>query len=320
VPDGATRGFDGVGVVVLTHGSGGEHAPLLASLIGKGVPATSIVVVHNPTRPGEPLPEVPEGCEAIQAEKNLGYAAGMNLGLARLRERGGWGRMLLLTHDALFHEGALEELVATGSREPGFGVLAPALVLPDDRGPFSYGGLTNRNGTTEHIRARPRGDGAGIAACDWVDGGTMLIAAEVFERVGDFDERFWGYCEESDLCLRARRAGWGVGVVLDAVAEQDPGGGRRPGVWSYLLTRNGAEYARRAVGPRGVVSALARASGTVLLSLARVPLRVVRRRPGGTREPWLLAVGTARGAIDFLRGRWGPPPASLPGMGDVKNV
>jgi hypothetical protein len=46
----------------------------------------------------------------------------------------------------------------------------------------------------------------------------------------------------------------------------------------------------------------------------------VRRRPGGPREPWLLAVGTGRGAIDFLRGRWGPPPPGLPGMGDVSNV
>jgi GT2 family glycosyltransferase len=311
-------GLDGVGAVILTHGTGNEHAGLVESLLARGLPAEAIVVVHNPTAPGQPPPAVPDGSAVIQAEKNVGYAAAMNLGIGRLLG-GGWTHLLVLTHDALFSEASLEAVIAAGRREPGFGVLAPALLLPDGE-PFSYGGVTNPNGTTVHLKSRPAADAGGIAACDWVDGGTMLVAVDVFERVGSFDERFWGYCEESDLCLRARRAGWKVGVVLDATAEQEPGAARRPGVWSYLLTRNGIEYARRAKGARGLASTLLRALGTVLLSLLRVPLRLVRKRPGGPREPWLLAVGTGRGLVDFLRRRWGPPPSSLPGMGDVTNV
>jgi GT2 family glycosyltransferase len=312
-------GSEKLAVLVLTYGRDPRHGPLLDSLIGEGVPAEAITVVHNPSAPAEAAPAVPPGCEVVRAEKNLGYAAAMNLGLAQARRREP-ERVLLLTEDASFAEGSLEALVEAASREPEFGVLAPALVLADGSGPFSYGGVSDRNGVTEHLKERPAGDAAGIAACDWVDGGTMLIAGEVFDRVGGFDERFWGYCEESDLCLRVRRAGWRVGVVLDAVADQEPGAAKRPGVWSYLLTRNGAEYARRAAGRRGAAAAIARALGGVLLNLARVLARTVRKRPGGPREPWLLAVGTARGALDFLRGRWGPPPPSLPGMGDVKNV
>jgi GT2 family glycosyltransferase len=310
--------FDDVGIVVLTHGSGGEQEPLLETLLGEGA-AGSIVVVHNPTGPGEAPPEVPPGCELVQAEKNLGYAAGMNLGIARLRERG-VALLLLLTHDVRLPDGTLADLFGAAAREPGYGVLAPALRVSGTGEVFSFGGVSHRNGATEHLKARPPAPAAGLAACDWVDGGLILIRAEVLDRVGTYDERFWGYCEEADLCLRARRAGWRVGVLVDAFAEQAPGGGGRLGVWSYLMTRNGTEYVRRAAGTPAMLVAVARNAGLVAFNLARVPLRLVRRRPGGPREPWLLAVGTAWGTIDFARRRWGPPPPSLPGMGDVKNL
>jgi N-acetylglucosaminyl-diphospho-decaprenol L-rhamnosyltransferase len=309
---------DELGVVVLTHGTGGPHAPLLEALLDDGIDAGSIVVVHNPTEPGQAEPPVPAGCEVVQADRNAGYAAGMNLGIARMAEREA-GLVLLLTHDARLKPGSLDALVRAAASRPEYGVLAPALVLAGGDAPFSFGGVTSRNGMTRHLKEPPAATG-GVTSCDWVDGGSLLVRAEVFARVGVFDERFWGYCEESDLCLRARRAGWQVGVVLDAVAEQQPGAEARPGVWSYLLTRNGAEYARRAAGLRGALFFELRALWTVCFSLARVVARLFRRRAGGPRVPWLLAVGTARGAVDFLRGRWGPPPRSLPGMGDVRNI
>ncbi len=308
-----------IGAVVLAYGSGGEYAPLVDSLLAEGVPPASILVVHNPAEAGEAPPAVPPGCELLQAERNLGYAAGMNLGIARMSGRG-HELLLLLTHDARLRSGALETLTGAAAQNPGFGVLGPALLLADTDQPFSFGGITRASGTAAHLRERPSEIDDGVAACDWVDGGTMLVRTAALDLTGGFDERFWGYCEESDLCLRMLRAGFGVGVVVDAFAEQAPGGPKRPGAWAYLQTRNGAEYARRAVGLRGAFTLEGRAVGLVAFNLARVLLRTVRRRPGGVREPWILAVGIARGAVDFLLRRWGPPPASLPGMGDVTNA
>ncbi len=293
--------------------------PLLESLLAEGVKPDSILVVHNPAEAGEPAPQAPPGCEVLQADRNLGYAGGMNLGVARLQERE-VDLLLLLTHDARLRRGALDALLWAARTEPHYGVLGPALVLTGTDTPFSFGGITRASGTNAHIRELPPRAGEGVLACDWVDGGTMLIRRQALDRIGVFDEGFWGYCEEADLCLRIRRAGFGIGVVASALADQDPGGAKRPGAWSYLLTRNGTAYARRAAGARGLVTVTARALGTVAFELARVAVRTVRKRPGGTAEPWALAVGTARGSLDYFRGRWGPPPPNLPGMGDLSNA
>jgi GT2 family glycosyltransferase len=306
-------------VVVLTYGTSGVHGPLLESLHDEGVDSRRVLVVHNPSRPGEPAPEVPAGVEVVLAPHNLGYAAGMNLGLRRILGAGDAELVLVATHDARLRPGALARLLEAARAQPRFGVLGPVLLFAGTEAPFSYGGVRRANGRLEHRRAEP-GASAGIAPCDWVDGGTMLVRAAALRAAGEFDERFWGYVEEAELCLRIERAGYRIGVVLAARADQDPGGPKRPGPWAYLLTRNGLAYAKRSVGARAVASLLAAAAWRVAFELARAGSRALRLRPGSASEPWAVALGVARGAADFLRGRWGPPPTDLPGAGDVGNL
>ncbi len=302
---------------MLTYGAGAEHEPLLSSLIAEGMAPERILVVHNPSSPDEPDPSAPPGCEVLRAGHNLGYAGGMNLGIERQRARG-CELLLLLTHDARLHSGALAELMEAARLHPELGAIGPALVHTGTETPFSFGGIARANGSMTHRSARPDTEG-GIAACDWIDGGTMLLRAAAIERVGGFDERFWSYCEEAELCLRISGAGFRIGVVPGALADQDPGGPKRPGPWAYLLARNGAAYAQRAAGLRGLAFVSARAVLYVSLELVRALARQLRLRAGPPAEPWAVAVGTARGMLDFYRRRWGPPPP-LPGSGDVRNV
>lgn len=309
---------DALDVAVLAYGGDREFEPLIESLLAEGVPAASILIVHNPARPGEAAPSVAPGCELIQTGRNLGYAGGMNVAVARLLEREA-ELLLLLTHDARLRPGALKTLLSAAARQPGFGLIAPVLLLAGTEIPYSFGGRTSASGANSHRKEPPPG-GEDILPCDWVDGGTMLVRREVFERVGDFDERFWGYCEEADLCLRARRAGFSAGVVVAARADQAPGASKRLGAWAYLMSRNGIEYGRRVAGVRGLAARSAAAFWLVAVSLLRTALRGLHLRPGAPAEPWALAVGTARGAVDRYRGRWGPPPPNLPGMGDLSNA
>lgn len=309
-----------LGVVVLAYGAGGEHQPLLASLLAEGVAASSLLVVHNPAAPGESAPVAVSGAEVIQAERNLGYAGGMNLGIAKMRERTGKDLLLLLSHDARLRAGALGTLLEAVRSSERLGILGPALLLTGTDVPFSYGGMTSAGGANAHLKELSTAPPDGILRCDWIDGGTILVRSEVLERVGVFDQRFWGYCEDADLCLRARRAGYQVGVVLAAKADQDPGTSKRLGAWAYLMSRNGIEYARRAAGPRGLLASTGRSISMILISLGRFSLRTLRLRPGDPGEPLVLAAGAWRGTVDYFRGRWGPPPGGLRGMGDVHNA
>jgi N-acetylglucosaminyl-diphospho-decaprenol L-rhamnosyltransferase len=305
-----------VGVVVLAYGARGEYLQVLRSLGGQGVPVGRTVVVHNPSAPGERLPAPPPGCEVIEASHNLGYAAGMNLGIERLLESPP-ELLLLLTHDAGLRPGTLHALVEAAAAEPSYGVLGPALLFAGSEQAFSFGGTASATGDLGHRKERPQG--GPVVPCDWLDGGTLLVRAAALREAGEFDERLWSYCEDADLCLRIRRAGFGVGVVPAAVADQEPGAAKRPGPWAYLRARNGLAFARRQAGARGTAAALLRWSGLALSEMARTLARLTPLRPGDPAATWPVAVGTVRGILDFLRGRWGPPP-SLPGGGDLKNV
>jgi GT2 family glycosyltransferase len=61
--------------------------------------------------------------------------------------------------------------------------------------------LTRRNLSPTNLEA-------GCAEVDWVTGAFMIVRRDVFESLGGFDERFFMYWEDSDLCLRALKAGW----------------------------------------------------------------------------------------------------------------
>jgi N-acetylglucosaminyl-diphospho-decaprenol L-rhamnosyltransferase len=307
------------GVVVLAYGGARQHQPLLDSLAAAAVDPGAILVVHNPARVGEAAPPLPAGIEQVQSDRNRGYAGGMNLGIAHQMRRG-FELLLLLTHDARLRPGALDAMVAALDADPACGICGPVLLYTGTEAAYSYGGLTDRNGISSHLKVPPAAGSSGLAACDWVDGGTMLLRSAVVDRVGDFDERFWGYCEEADLCARARHAGFGVGVALAARADQEPGATKRRGAWAYLMTRNGLAYAHRVAGTRGLAITGLRALESVLVNLIRTGLRRTGLRAGDVEESWAIAVGTARGSIDFIRGRWGPPPAGLPGLGDLGNA
>lgn len=305
-----------VGIVVLTHGPRGEYGPLVASLIEQGVAPSSIALVQNPTDPSDPEPRPPvPGIAVIRMPRNLAYAGGMNAGIRHHLGRG--SRLLLLaTQDLRLRAGAIPAILAAAERAPAYGVLGPLLWARGEDRLFSGGGRRGRRGGwVAHILEPPPADSDGIAGCDWVDGAAILIRREVLEGVGLLDERFFIYFEETDLCLRAQRAGWRVGVAVHAEAEQESGQPARPGFHAYLISRNGFEYARRAAGPLGVVATVRRALVETFELLRAYP----RSTPTERAFSRIRLLGTWLGFLDFVRRRWGPPPAAVSRLGRAED-
>jgi hypothetical protein len=292
-----------IGCVILAYGEDRLYEPLLDQLRVGALRPEQIVLVHNPSLPDAAPLEPPHDISVIEMHRNDGYAGGMNAGI-RDRLARACSHLLLLTHDTRFHEQGLELLLSASTSD--YGIVGPAICW--DAEVTCYGGDFASSGAARFRTSPPAATKGGIADCEWVDGSAVLIRREVIETAGGFDEGFFMYFEEMELCRRAAQAGWKIGVVPAAVAEQDHGYLHRPQLYAYLMTRNGLEFARRKAGWRGVLSALFQtAAGSVQ------PARAVA---GPTSDPKSrrIALGrlvaTARGIAAFGARQFGPPPAS----------
>ncbi len=117
---------------------------------------------------------------------------------------------------------------------------------------------------------------------DWTAGASLMIRREVIEDIGGFDERFFLYFEETDLCHRAARAGWRTHYLPDSRIEHVGSAStgmkdwqRTPGYWfdsrrHYFTKTHGRAYA--------LLATLAQAAGRSLYALRCVLSG--RKRPG----------------------------------------
>ncbi len=133
--------------------------------------------------------------------------------------------VLFLNPDTEILSGTFDELLDDMRRRPDVGVLgvpqhtADGAVFPTIRRfpsvrrflgealaaeklPFHSGALGERELDMSHYERE--------TDCDWVSGSFMLVRREALESAGVFDERFFLFAEEVDLCLRVKEAGWRI--------------------------------------------------------------------------------------------------------------
>ncbi|HVW35445.1 MAG TPA: glycosyltransferase family 2 protein [Acidimicrobiia bacterium] len=215
-PDGA-----GWAAVVVNYNAGAALAACVESVLAQD-PAPELVVVDNASTDGSAdalrrsRPEV----RVVRSGGNLGYARAANLGIAATRAP----VVAVLNPDTVLRPGVGAALVARFAAEPGLGAAGPRLhntdgtVYPSARkipslaDAVGHGLLffvwrdnpfTRRYRETDADPARPR-------EVDWVSGAAVWLRRRALDEVGGWDERYFMYVEDVDLCWRLRRAGWRV--------------------------------------------------------------------------------------------------------------
>lgn len=161
----------------------------------------------------------PPGIEVLPLVANPGFGTACNRGADR--GQGEW--ILFLNPDCRPRVADLERLLALAREVPGLAALGPGL--------YREGGRVDRSHGVDlaspwRLLDRPRPP-RGLREVDWVAGTCLLVRREAFEEVGGFDEAFFLYCEDADLCLRLRRRGWRV-MVTGAVSVPHVGGASFP--------------------------------------------------------------------------------------------
>lgn len=236
----------------------------------------------------------------IRSPVNRGYAGGMNLALKyALSVQADF--VLLVTQDVVVDGYAVGILISTMVKNQGCGIVGPvvySLLWPGYV--LSAGGYVNaRRVSVGHFR-HPIKDTPYIV--DWVDGCCMLVNSKLIEQAGGFDERYFMYYEETDLCERARRLGWTIVVSPQAKVwhEENVVPGQ---AYYYYIMRNAYLYWQSNFGV-GFWPVLGRLCATVARHYAAsvgslfVPqLRV----GGGVRGRFIRAVRATKGM--FL-GSW----------------
>jgi N-acetylglucosaminyl-diphospho-decaprenol L-rhamnosyltransferase len=208
--------------VVVNYESGGSLASCLADLRAAGL--AEVAIVDNGSTDGSVARAVAADpdVEVIAPGRNLGYGAAANRGVAATTAP----YVLVCNTDLEVPADVVAVLADVLDADPGCALVGPLIRTPDgDRYPSArqFPSMVDAAGhavlgifapdnrfTRAYQRTELDDSGPDTRDVDWVSGACFLVRRTAFESVGGFDEAYFMYAEDVDLCWRLGRAGWGV--------------------------------------------------------------------------------------------------------------
>ena len=195
--------------------------PCLASLLRQTWPALEVIVVDNGSRDGSlELLRSRYGSRItlVESPVNLGFAGGNNLGIRAAKG----AYVALLNNDAVAEADWVGALVRAAEADEAVGMCASKILVLDGGGVIDSAGLLMSPDGIGRGRGRLERDGDAYARAEDAlvpSGCAALYRRAMLDEIGLFDEDFFAYCEDSDLGLRGRLAGWRCRYVPDAVVH-----------------------------------------------------------------------------------------------------
>jgi N-acetylglucosaminyl-diphospho-decaprenol L-rhamnosyltransferase len=212
--------------VVVSHGHAAELTRSLPALVPQV--GETVVIANIPGSVGE----VPGGVRVLENSRPLSLAANVNAGIAATS-----GRYVLAANpDAVPEPGAVAELVSFADAHARCGIAAPQMRWRDGtwqpsrrRFPTVGGTLVRRTPLRklrppyerqrDHYLLDERPEEP--VEADWMLGAFLLMRREMLEELGGWDAGYRHYCEDIDVCYRAKLAGWERWYVPAAVVMHD---------------------------------------------------------------------------------------------------
>lgn len=285
-----------VAIIILTWNRRDVTLKCLRSLRELTYPNCEVIVVDNASSDDtvayvrQNFPSV----TLIENEKNLGFAAGCNVGIRRALAKGA-DYIFLLNNDTIVPRDLLHRMLASAEDAPDeVAVFSPMLYYLDEPDVLWFSGSSRHWLTLEVMGFGPLGPRRDFSQrqnvnVDYIFGTAMLLRASALRRVGLFDEDFFLYYEDMDLCLRMKRAGYDLHIVPEAqVGHQVSASTREMSATRYYhKARSSVIFFRKHTGWIRRAFVVPYRLGSALRTLGRLLLR--------------RQVGTSRA---FLRGLW----------------
>jgi N-acetylglucosaminyl-diphospho-decaprenol L-rhamnosyltransferase len=224
VTDGGGGAGNGVAVVIVNYESGTALLRCVEDWRSDG--ATEVVVVDNGSGDGsvDRVRARYPGLEIVVPGQNLGYGAAANRGVAATDTP----TVLVCNPDVEVGSGTLAALNRALADHPRWALVGPLIrtstgarypsarrfpSLVDAGGHALLGIFAPDNRFTRSYQRHELDTVEDPVEVDWVSGACFLVRRSAFERVGGFDEAYFMYGEEVDLCWRLAQAGWAAGYV-----------------------------------------------------------------------------------------------------------
>lgn len=243
-------------IVIVNWNGTSDTLECLASIasLDNAKTGLSVVVVDNGSDidPTDDIKATYPGANVVRLDRNLGFAAGCNVGIKQALA-GAADYILLLNNDAVVEQRLFEALLQSFAADEKIGIVGPLIYERDGRSiDFAGARINFALGRFDHVQSKPT-PATNLVETDYVTGACMLLPRSVIERVGLLDEKLFAYFEDVDLCLRARRAGFALACILAATVVHKVSATTRrtltEGTTSplkhYLVARNRTEIIRR---------------------------------------------------------------------------
>jgi GT2 family glycosyltransferase len=183
----------------------------------------------------------------IHNEVNGGFANGCNLGA-----KNAMGEFLLfLNPDTVATESELEKLITISRQNSDFLIMSCKQVNESGKESIACGPFPSMSNLTGFQRAvfRPPLSRTSpltpdICFPDWISGSVILIRNDSFNAVGGFDEDYWMYYEDVDLCKRIRNMGGEIAFCRNVAIEHNHGGSSRINLKTTSLTKAEVQISR----------------------------------------------------------------------------
>ena len=240
----------------------------------------------------------------IETGVNLGYAGGNNVGISYALDKG-FEYIMVLNNDTILASQCISHLLQDLQLHPDAAAAAPKsfyLEAPDII--YFAGGRISRDGRTHHIGGGSYDAPKYNLACDteWLTGCAILFRSKSLQELGLFEPKYYVLFEDLDWSLRARRRGYRLRVVPEALlwhkVSTSFGKTWSPLYW-YYYTRNSFLCIERNFmlqeKPRLYYSALKRAFDATM----------ARTREVSSKDERLIRRSVWKGIVDYVLRRFG---------------
>lgn len=226
-----------VSVVIPTLAGDSRLRECVESLGRQTCKGLEVIVVDNSGTGAVRRNGTAPGARVIENPRNLGFGAAVNAGL-----RVSTAPLLAtLNDDAVAHSCWMEALVAALAKRPDAGMCASQVRFFGEHRLDSAGMLLCGDGSSKQRgHGKPPEDFPVMEEALLPSGSAALYRRSMLDAIGAFDDRFFLYCEDTDLGLRARWAGWKCLYVPEAIVEHhySHSAGRASPLKAYYVERN----------------------------------------------------------------------------------